>query len=556
MNKPYTFFFILILISFQHAKAVFDGDSTTFRHNNLELFNAETKDAVASIREGIRLIVNNEADNGIKLLCDAVSGIRFKTKEERNYDYQTTEFFSLLNDLRYNRTTEDERELGILFMKRMFTTRDWSFDKTIYKYLRKYPNSLFINRISLLYATYFLTGDELDARIKKLLALNSDLLSANIAQAEYDYSAENYPECIGYFKKTIHLFPEYAYAYKHIGLSFYELDQSDSALQNYSKAITLFPNDAIVYLHRGNAWMNLKQYDSSICDYRRAIRISPDYDWPYNNIALAYKYKSQNDSALYYFNKVIRMSSSTAQFFDNRGDFYYDLDNYQKAILDYSRAIDLNPSHTHYYVDRGDAYYFDNETDLAIYDFTKAVQLDAGYKYAYKRIADCYYVKNYFKQAVAFCNKAIQVDSSYKHAYIRLGLSYGSLEDYPMEIKAFKKAVEIDSVFDSALGNLGWAYYCVNEYDSCILYSQKAIRIDEKAYYAKFNIALSKLRQGKIEEAKALYITYLDQYTKSNSGDPEITGGPDGALEDLHNLLDKNIQVDEVNDILKNIFRQ
>jgi len=556
MNKPYTFIIILILISFQSAKAVFDGDSTSFRHYDLKLFNSETPDAIASMREGIRLIVNDEAEKGINLLSDAANGIRSKTKEERNYDYQTTEFFSILNELRYKRTTEDERELGIIFMKRMFTTKDLSFDKTINKYLRKYPNSLFINRVSLLYSTYFLTGNELDARIKKLLSLNSNLLSANIAQAEYYYSSENYPESIGYFRKAIKLFPEYAYAYKYIGLCFNELDQNDSALQNYSKAIILFPKDAIMYKDRGNSWMNLKQYDSSIADYRRAILINPNYDWPYNNIALSYQYKKLNDSALYYFNKVISMSNSTAQFFDNRGDFYYSLNNYQKAILDYSRAIDLNPSNVHYYVDRGDAYFYDEETDAAIYDFSKAVQMDPKYSYAYKRIGDSYYVKKYYEQAVAYCNKAIQIHSDYKYAYIRLGLSYGALEDHPMEIKAFKKAVEIDSVFDSALGNLGWAYYCVNQYDSCILYSQKAIRLDERAYYAKFNIALSKLRQGKIEEARALYITYLDQYGKSKSEDPEITGGPEGALEDLHNLLDKNIQVDEVDYILKNIFRQ
>ena len=135
-----------------------------------------------------------------------------------------------------------------------------------------------------------------------------------------------------------------------------------------------------------------------------------------------------------------------------------------------------------------------------------------------------------------------------------MGLSYTRIEDYRLEIEAYKKAIQLDSVNYSAVGNLGWAYYCANDFDSCILYSQKAIRINEKAYFARFQHSAGYIETGKNRTGKGTLYHFLDQINKTKDDNPEISYLPVGAAKDLQNLLDKNIQVDEVNDILKKHF--
>jgi tetratricopeptide (TPR) repeat protein len=112
------------------------------------------------------------------------------------------------------------------------------------------------------------------------------------------------------------------------------------------------------------------------------------------------------------------------------------------------------------------------------------------------------------------------------------------------------KALKIDNKNPSILGNLGWIFYCENEFKKCIRYSNMAIALDSNAYYAMFNIALATLRLGKFEESKNLYKNYFDL---SNKHKIEVH---QGAIDDLNNLIKKNIKADEANFIINNIFKE
>lgn len=121
------------------------------------------------------------------------------------------------------------------------------------------------------------------------------------------------------------------------------------------------------------------------------------------------------------------------------------------------------------------------------------------------------------------------------------------LEEYPKAIVEFKKSLELEPEFDIALGNLGWAYYCIEELEQCVYYSKKAISLNPDAFYAKFNLALAKLRLGEIDEAKRLYSKY---YEESVQKEIDLNG----AISDLEDLKSRNILVEESSFILKEIL--
>jgi rhomboid protease GluP len=99
-----------------------------------------------------------------------------------------------------------------------------------------------------------------------------------------------------------------------------------------------------------------------------------------------------------------------------------------------------------------------------------------------------------------------------------------------------------------AIGTLAWAYYLVGDFDKCISLSNKALGLDKSLLYAKYNIALSMLRQGETEKAR-------DYYAGIKVPDNEESRkSREGAISDLADLVRKDIMKNEALDILHGVF--
>lgn len=145
------------------------------------------------------------------------------------------------------------------------------------------------------------------------------------------------------FRKT-------ADAFTNRGLSYYNLQQYQRAIQDYDRTIQLDPNDAMAFNNRGSSYYYLKQYQRAIQDYDQAIQLDP-------NFAMAYT---------------------------GRGSCYHYLKQYQRAIQDYDRTIQLDPNFAMAYFNRGLAYFALGNKSAAKRDFQIAANL--GYEDAAKEL--------------------------------------------------------------------------------------------------------------------------------------------------------------------------
>jgi tetratricopeptide (TPR) repeat protein len=556
MNKSYLLFIFLILISIQGAKAVSDGDSLKNLFKNPQFLLDPSMDYSASLSEGFRLIVDDKIDKGAKLLTDTYIALVRNTSVNRILDYQKSELLSIILSYCQDELSPAEKKIGKMFIKEMFIRMDQSFDKSINQYLKENPKSIFIHRISVFFGYFFLNNDEEINRINKLSALDPLCLGGNTLKGQILKGQNKYDESMIYFSKAIEKFPEYSYAYAMRGLCNTKKELFNNAFGDFTKAINLWPRYDSALYWRGNARAELKQYGLSIPDYHRAININPNFDLAYNNMALSFKYMSLPDSAAYYFDKAISIQPTYAEYYANKGDLYWGIKEYKKCIWSFDRAIDLDPSSCALYINRGNAYYWDKEPELALKDFKKAMEIDGNDVYAVSHVGECYYYLADYAQAIYYFKLALQINPQNRHVWFILGLSYEKSKDYPSQVSAFKRAVDLDSTNSNSLTNLGWGYYNINDFEKCILYSNKAMKYNDKAYAAMFNYALAMLRIGKIEESKILYRKYLDTYTQNEKGSKDFDKLPEGVKGDLYSLLEKNIQVADVKDILKNIFGQ
>jgi tetratricopeptide (TPR) repeat protein len=503
--------------------------------------------------KGVYLIRHDSLDQGISLLS---SGIILKNNidhKDRLFDYVDIEFSQLLDVLSKHVLNNEEQTLGNQFIKETITNGKVlgeNLSQNIDKYLRKYPKSVFANRLK----TYiYCLGrapqefKKLTSKLDKLLAMDNSLVGINLLKGEILYFEGSFKEGVENFTRVVRLTPDYAFAYNYRALCYNNLGLPDSAIADLDRAIKLAPDYAIAYNNRANTKTLMGLKYEAIADYKKAIEINPNFEWPYYNISLIYKDLNKPDSALVYNQDALDLKPNNIEFYKDRGDIYYMMKDYGQAINNYTKCINMRPENILYYIKRGNAYYNSDNIEQAVQDFERA-ENGLNKPYILVSLGNCYQHEKEFGKAIAYYDTAIQLLPGNKYTYISKALCYNSMDKNIEAKDCLIKALKIDSTYANALGNLGWVYYCLDDFDECIYYSKKAVNYDEGAYYAMFNIALATLRQGKLEESKALYRNYINYSIEHN------TKVSEGAIDDLRKLIKKNILTDQATFILNNIF--
>jgi tetratricopeptide (TPR) repeat protein len=506
-------------------------------------------DFTMAIRNGITAIRADSIETGLHLVVSGFDQMCTLSKVDRIMDYSDIEFFELAKQIDAGKLSVEEKDLGLHFVKSMFTDPGGPTELKLLIYLNVAPNTLFVRRITAWVRANYNTlrlGELLDG----LLREKPELLSVDMLKAEWLFQQGKYQECIRYCDKCIKLFPSYAFAYNLRSKCEGDLNQPEKELADNEEALTLFPAFIPAWYNKGTALYDLEKYKDAIQAFLKVYKIIPGYNHTRYFLAKCYRSLGLADSALYFVDQHIRQYPQDSEGCNLKGGVFYDKDDYPAAIEWYTQAIKLQPDDPSNYEDRGDAWFYNKNIDTALLDFEKASNMDKKRAYDYERIGDCYYEKEQYDKSITYHKKALQIDRTYKDAWVSINYCYTKMAKYDLAIIACRKAIAIDSTYDSALGNLGWDYYCVGRFDDCIAYSYKALKYDESATYAMFNIPLAILCKGDFEKSKELYQHFLDLCKEKKY---KMTGG---ATEDLRDLIKKSIMVEQATYIIKNIFKE
>jgi len=129
--------------------------------------------------------------------------------------------------------------------------------------------------------------------------------------------------------------------YYNQGVTNYDLQKYDLAIDDYNKAIALDQNYAAAYNNRGLAYRNLKKYELAIADYTKAIELDQNYAWAYNNRGLVYYYLKKYDLAIADYNKMIELDPNYAHPYYSLGLIAETTGDIQTAIKNYEKAAAL-----------------------------------------------------------------------------------------------------------------------------------------------------------------------------------------------------------------------
>jgi|TARA_B110000196_G_C21117832_1_gene651550 tetratricopeptide (TPR) repeat protein len=135
--------------------------------------------------------------------------------------------------------------------------------------------------------------------------------------------------------------------------------RNQDAINEYSVALQVASNDTDrkrLLSQRGLLYRELDQHDSAMEDFGAAIVLDPNYVDVYFSRALALQQADQTEAAMADYSKVIELDTEYAEAHHNRGLLHKKAGAHHLAIRDYSKALDIKPGYGRAQVNRGYAF--------------------------------------------------------------------------------------------------------------------------------------------------------------------------------------------------------
>jgi tetratricopeptide (TPR) repeat protein len=356
--------------------------------------------------------------------------------------------------------------------------------------------------------------------IDKTLAIDPKFDRAYIAMGNIYQYKEQHDSALYYYRLGIKNTNSKVEGYYLIGSCYLTMNRRDSALFYLTKTIRLHSGSYDAYLKRSSAYVLYEQFENAHKDIDTILNVYPTSVDALDQRALIFTKEKKYDQALKIYGSLVKKYPNVPILFLKRGNVYFEMKKYDAALSEFKTTLSYWPYHT---------------TALRRTGYTYLMLKDSG-------SANYYYKKILENKKGGFINDYLYSASVLTEA------GY-----YDEAINYYGYALKSDSKNISANGNLGWVYYKKGDFESCIKHSKMAVEYDSLAMFAKFNIALCKLRLGHIEQAKSLYKEYTEQSIRM--GFPK----PNGAIQDLKDMVALNIYITEsqiiINEIIDPIYK-
>jgi tetratricopeptide (TPR) repeat protein len=162
---------------------------------------------------------------------------------------------------------------------------------------------------------------------------------------------------IAELERGVAILPNYAEAWKNLGMAYKEKDNYPAAVAAFEKARTYKSfSDVDFFISSGLAYGMSKQYDKALADFNKALEIDPKNPEAYNNKGLYLSEMGRPDSALTFLDEAIRLKPEFYQAYYNKGNTLAQMKDFQGAISQYEAALVAKPGYVDAWLNMGNSY--------------------------------------------------------------------------------------------------------------------------------------------------------------------------------------------------------
>ena len=161
--------------------------------------------------------------------------------------------------------------------------------------------------------------------------------------------AEKYkpPDAVAELKKAEKILPGKYYIQFYLGLSYYSMDDYNTALTFFKTALELNPvNEDIpsIYSYMGACLKNMGKYDHALEILKEGEKYDKERTDIYNLMGFCYFKQKKHEKAIESFKKTIQLDPGSAIDYANIASNYRDIGNREQAIYYYQTALTIDPS--------------------------------------------------------------------------------------------------------------------------------------------------------------------------------------------------------------------
>jgi tetratricopeptide (TPR) repeat protein len=152
-------------------------------------------------------------------------------------------------------------------------------------------------------------------------------------------------EALEQFDKSVHINPDYFYAYHGFGTVFLKQGKYAEAIEYFNKAIHFRPDYYKSYYGLGMALLKQDQINEAVENWKKALSLNPDYYPAGFNIGAAMAELGRYEEAIKYFNAVIKTEPDFAEAYYEMGRVYYLQGNLASAAEQCAKTLQIYPNY-------------------------------------------------------------------------------------------------------------------------------------------------------------------------------------------------------------------
>lgn len=231
---------------------------------------------------------------------------------------------------------------------------------------------------------------------------------------------------------------------------------------------------------------------------------------------------SRHEDALPYLRKAVILNPQQSAYLNTYGVVLRKASRLEQSVRSYDKAIALDLEFSDAYYNRGNVLAELKRKDRAADNFRRCLQLNPTHNNAHHNLANIYRDQNKIDLALEHYQQSDKADHFNPDMHCNWGLALQLKELWSQAIDRFEVAINQKSDHAPSHVNLGGALAVQERFSEACAAFRRGVELDDNCHDAKFNLGLTLLTIGQLEEGWKFYETRLSLPKKVITPFPDI----------------------------------
>ncbi|WP_244177439.1 tetratricopeptide repeat protein [Streptomyces atriruber] len=310
-------------------------------------------------------------------------------------------------------------------------------------------------------------------------------------------------EALAEYDRAVALDPELERAYYGRGVTYWYMDQDETALVALDRAVELGPEQARTLGMRGEVRRVLRRFEEAVQDLDRALELDPSDAESLTSRGIACLGLGRIDEALADLDRALSIAPNYAWALANRARARMGRQEYEQAIADSGRAAELAPESSWVAWTRGEALRLADRSRDSLAAYDRAIELDAENWAAYGDRGISRHQLGQYPEALADLNQAVEHDPDNAWVWGRRAMLLHDMDEYERALADADRAVELSPGVDWLRYQRAEALFALERYEEALVDLGRAIELDPEYLLALCRRGITLRRLGRYAEAYA-----------------------------------------------------